>query len=126
VITDRAARFAERPTSRFGTLGDVPDQTLLSNLRGELEVERARLQAQVVSLTGADYDENFADSGQVAAEQGENRALLGQLRDQLVEIERALHKLDEGTYGLCERCSGPIGEARLEAMPAARYCINHA
>jgi DnaK suppressor protein len=126
LITDRAARFAERPTSWFGTLGDVPDQTLLSNLRGELEDERARLQAQISALTGADYDENFADSGQVAAEQGENRALLMQLRDQLVEIERALRKFDEGTYGTCERCTGPIGEARLEAMPATRYCINHA
>jgi DnaK suppressor protein len=126
VITDRAARFAERPTSCFGTLEDVPDQTLLSNLRGELEDERARLHAQISALTGADYDENFADSGQVAAEQGENRALLMQLRDQLAEIERALRKLDEGTYGTCERCTGPIGEARLEAMPATRYCINHA
>jgi DnaK suppressor protein len=126
VITDRAARFAERRTSCFGTLEDVPDQTLLSNLRGELEDERARLQAQISAFTGADYDENFADSGQVAAEQGENRALLMQLRDQFVEIERALHKLDEGTYGTCERCTGPIGEARLEAMPATRYCINHA
>jgi DnaK suppressor protein len=104
----------------------VPDQTLLSNLRGELEDEQARLHAQVSVLVGADYDENFADSGQVAAEQGENRALLMQLRDQLTEVERALHKLDEGTYGTCERCTGPIGEARLEAMPATRYCINHA
>lgn len=104
----------------------MPDQTLLSNLRGELEDERARFQAQIAALSGGEYDENFADSGQVAAEKGENRALLGQLREQLSEIERALAKLDDGTYGVCERCGGPIGEARLEAMPATRFCINHA
>ena len=72
------------------------------------------------------YDENFADSGQVAAEQGENKALLNQLNEQLAEIDRALAKVDDGTYGLCERCGDPIAEARLEAMPATRFCINHA
>jgi DnaK suppressor protein len=72
------------------------------------------------------YDENFADSGQVAAEQGENKALLNQLNEQLDEISRALAKFDNGTYGLCERCGEPIAEARLEAMPATRFCINHA
>ncbi len=126
MITHRAPRFAERPSSGFGTLGNVPDQTLLSNLRGELEDERARIHDQISALSGGQYDENFADSGQVAAEKGENRALLSQLREQLSEIERALRKLDEGTYGVCERCGGPIGEARLEAMPATRFCINHA
>lgn len=104
----------------------MPDQTLLSNLRGELEDERARFIDQITALSGGEYDENFADSGQVAAEKGENRALLSQLREQLAEIERALRKMDDGTYGQCERCGGPIGEARLEAMPATRYCINHA
>ena len=72
------------------------------------------------------YDENFADSGQVAAEQGENKALLNQLNEQLAEVARALAKMDDGTYGQCERCGEPISEARLEAMPATRYCINHA
>ena len=72
------------------------------------------------------HDENFADSGQVAAEQGESMALAGQLREQLDDVARALDKLDAGTYGLCEACGEPIGADRLEAMPAARYCIDHA
>jgi RNA polymerase-binding transcription factor DksA len=109
----------------------MPDQTTLSTLRGQLEDERDRLAAQISALTvGHDqslaYDENFADSGQVAAEQGENKALLNQLNDQLAEVIRALDKMDGGTYGLCERCGEPIAEARLEAMPATRFCINHA
>jgi DnaK suppressor protein len=109
----------------------VADQTLLSNLRDQLAEERMRLTAQIAKLDvgGAGspaYDENFADSGQVAAEQGENKALLNQLNDQLDEIEHALAKFDKDTYGLCEVCGNPISDARLEAMPATRFCINHA
>ena len=48
------------------------------------------------------------------------------LRDQLDDVELALRKLDEGTYGRCEVCGREIGEARLEVMPAARFCIDHA
>ena len=72
------------------------------------------------------HDENFADSGQVAAEQGENMALAGRLREQLDDVARALDKLDDGTYGLCEACGEAISADRLEAMPAARYCMLHA
>jgi RNA polymerase-binding transcription factor DksA len=108
----------------------VPDQTLHSTLRGQLEAEVERLRGQIAGLdTGVgalSYDENFADSGQVAAEQGENKALLNQFRKELDETERALAKFDDDTYGVCERCGQPITEARLEAMPATRYCIEHA
>jgi DnaK suppressor protein len=107
----------------------VPDRTLLSTLRGRLVAESERLRTQIVALVpegDLSYDENFADSGQVAAEQGENKALLNQLREQLADTEHALAKFDAGTYGVCERCGNPIAEARLEAMPATRYCIEHA
>lgn len=99
-------------------------------MRGDLTAERDRLAAQINSLepgsSNAQVDDNFADSGQVAAEQGENQALAAQLRSELEEVERALGKLDDGTYGRCETCGEPIAPARLEAMPAARHCIEHA
>ena len=107
----------------------MPDQSLLSTVRGGLTDERDRLEAQITSLEpggGSDFDDNFADSGQVAAEKGENKVLASQLRAELDEVERALAKLDTGTYGLCEACGEAIAPARLEAMPAARFCINHA
>jgi RNA polymerase-binding transcription factor DksA len=94
--------------------------------RDLLEHERDHLRGQLVELTGGSFDDNFADSGQVAAEKGENRVLARQLRDQLDDVERALGRLDDGSYGRCEVCDGPIGDARLEVMPAARYCISHA
>ena len=107
----------------------MPDQSLLSTVRSDLAIERDRLETQIAALKpggGSDFDDNFADSGQVAAEQGENHVLASQLRSELDEVENALRKLDEGTYGKCETCGEPISEARLEAMPATRFCIAHA
>ena len=107
----------------------MPDQSLLSTVRSDLSDERARLELQISALEpggGSSFDDNFADSGQVAAEQGENKVLASQLRGELDEVERALAKLDNGTYGKCETCGEAISEVRLEAMPAARFCINHA
>lgn len=106
-----------------------------SEIRSQLEDERARLRTRLGELGPGDdnpdegplsYDDNFADSGQVAAEQGENQALAGQLREQLDAVDKALSKLDNGSYGRCEVCNQPIAEARLEAMPAATTCIQHA
>jgi DnaK suppressor protein len=109
----------------------VADQTVQHEARAQLEAERAHLRDQVNGLErggsgAASFDDNFADSGQVAAEQGENALLANRLRSELDEVERALAKLDDGTYGQCEVCGGPIAEPRLEAMPATRFCIDHA
>jgi DnaK suppressor protein len=94
-----------------------------------LENERAGLRAKLAELGhgeggGLSYDSNFADSSQVTAERGEAEALAGSLREALAEVERALAKLAEGKYGRCESCGQQIAEARLEAMPTARFCIN--
>jgi DnaK suppressor protein len=43
--------------------------------------------------------------------------------DQLAEVEHALHKFEEGTYGLCDSCGQPIDPARLEALPQATLCL---
>ncbi len=100
------------------------------NHRALLEEERAELRAKLAELgfgeSRLQYDPNFADSSQVTAERGEAEALAAKLQEALAEVERALAKLDDGTYGICEACGQPIDEARLEAKPAARYCIAHA
>ncbi|HWH34493.1 MAG TPA: TraR/DksA C4-type zinc finger protein [Acidimicrobiales bacterium] len=100
----------------------------LATLRAMLLEEQGHLHRQLHELgvdgEGMDFDENFADSGQVAAEKGEHRVLFNSLQDALVDVDRALAKLDDGTYGRCENCGADIAEARLEAMPATRYCID--
>jgi len=100
----------------------------LADVRASLAAERDELQAQLARLghgavAGDHYDPNFADSSQVTAERGEAEALAETLKETLQDVERALASLDAGTYGACELCGKPIGDARLEAMPAARRCI---
>lgn len=101
---------------------------VLDSLRSALREERDHLRNQLGEFGVGDedmaFDGNFADSGQVAAEKGEHRVLANSIQDSLADIDHALEKLDAGGYGRCERCGGEIGEARLEAMPATRFCIS--
>jgi len=93
-----------------------------------LAAERERLsnELEAIGVDRATFDEGFADSGQVTAERGEVEALVGSLRDTLNDIEDALRKIDDGTYGICERCGAPSGDARLESVPAACLSITWA
>ncbi len=108
---------------------DAPTADAQVDYRQLLEEERADLRGQLAELGFADgggglnYDPNFADTSQVSAERGEAAALAGQLQDTLAEVEAAIARLDQGTYGRCEVCGKPIVPARLEAKPAARRCI---
>jgi DnaK suppressor protein len=97
-----------------------------------LASEQARLQAELKEIgfadegSGLNYDSNFADSSQVTAERGEAERLATELREALEEVEAAIERVAAGSYGKCEVCGKPIGAARLEAMPAARLCIDDA
>jgi len=108
----------------------VTNEASAVDYRTLLEAERASLERQLAELgfgtgtsTGLSYDSNFADSSQVTAERGETEALVAELRSALGEVEHALAKVDEGTYGNCEKSGQPIAAARLEAKPAVRTCI---
>jgi DnaK suppressor protein len=100
----------------------------IQSLRATLEEERDSLRSQLGELgygaKGLDYDPNFADSSQVTAERGENEALVNKLVEGLREVEHALEKLGTDRYGVCENCGQEITEARLEARPEARLCID--
>jgi RNA polymerase-binding transcription factor len=100
----------------------------IQSLRATLEEERETLRSQLSELgygnKGLDYDPNFADSSQVTAERGENEALVNKLVEGLREVEHALEKLGTDRYGVCENCGQEIAEARLEARPEARLCID--
>jgi DnaK suppressor protein len=96
-------------------------------LRAQLLEEREQVQAELTRLTEGDFDEGFADTGQVTAERGQVEALTGKLSAALADVDAALAKLDagaDGSFGTCESCGRAISEARLEAMPSARLCID--
>jgi RNA polymerase-binding transcription factor DksA len=101
-----------------------------------LEEERTRLQGirdglqreqdEGSSETGGELssvDQHPGDSGTETFEMEKNVSLLEQVDDELQEIGTAFQRLERGTYGTCQACGKPIGDARLEAMPATRFCV---
>ena len=103
-------------------------------LRSRLEKEQERLTEELVQLRAniRPADERregspFGKSEEEATESFElekRLALEKRLRDHLAETEHALHKFDEGTYGLCDNCGQPIDPARLEALLQANLCLS--
>ena len=71
------------------------------------------------------YDQHQADMGTETFEREKDLSILEQVEAELADVEHALRRLDEGTYGTCEVCGKPIPDERLEAMPATRLCVEH-
>jgi RNA polymerase-binding protein DksA len=100
-------------------------------LLAEQERTQARIQAlerefadiaEAASSAGTD-DEHDPEGATLAFERQHTAALLDQAREQLAAIEAALRKLQDGSYGTCQRCGQPIGPARLAARPSATTCL---
>ena len=70
-------------------------------------------------------DQHAADVASETFEREKDFSILEQVEAELADVERALHRLDDGTYGTCEACGSAIGDDRLEAQPATRFCISH-
>jgi RNA polymerase-binding transcription factor DksA len=117
------------PGGGSGQDGDV------DGARGRLEAEREATLGRLASLTdeydamvaasrdtNAD-DEHDPEGATIAFERSQIGALVRQAQQHVVEIDAALERVAAGTYGVCERCGGAIGEGRLEARPVARTCI---
>jgi RNA polymerase-binding protein DksA len=91
-------------------------------LRGEInEAESAWAALQRDSGEGSGDDQ--ADAGTKTFEREHEMSLAANSRDLLSQVERALQRLDNGTYGMCENCGNPIGKARLQAFPRATLCV---
>ena len=71
-------------------------------------------------------DQHQADAGTETFEREKDFSLLEQLEAELGDLDTALRKIDDGTYGMCEICHQAIDPERLEAMPGTRTCIDHA
>lgn len=105
----------------------------LAEVREELKAEAAGLRADISraesevaerlgdSVGGAGDDQ--ADAGAKTFEREQEFALTSTARRLLEQSERALGRIDAGTYGACESCGQPIGKARLMAFPRAIQCV---
>ncbi|MPV36667.1 TraR/DksA family transcriptional regulator [Georgenia subflava] len=103
----------------------------LLELRGAAERRLAQLDhtfADVVAAAeGANTDDEHDPEGStIGFERAQVVALSERARQTLAEVDAALVRLDEGTYGVCEVCGEPIPEGRLAARPTATTCVAHA
>jgi DnaK suppressor protein len=106
----------------------------LNLLRSRLESEQKRLNEELEQLKSsvrpADERREGSPFGKREEEATESYELERRLtleksiRDQLAEVEHALQKFKDGTYGLCDSCGQPIDPARLEALPQASLCLD--
>jgi DnaK suppressor protein len=104
----------------------------LAELRAELEQQRENLRKEIVEQGGdldsddaaIDVERGFADSAHSTAERARLLSVMKALRSNLRWVDRALTKMELGTYGTCERCGNPIVIERLEALPWAILCID--
>jgi RNA polymerase-binding transcription factor DksA len=67
---------------------------------------------------------HLADLGTDTFEQEMSASLLTNSRQLQTEVAAALDRIENGTFGKCEQCGHDIGEARLQAVPYTRYCVN--
>jgi DnaK suppressor protein len=115
---------------------EVERQAFLDDQRALLLAERASYTRQAEELKAeADslafehepgdvlFDEEGGEGGTSNVDRELDLMLSAQARASIEEIDRALQKIDAGTYGACERCGQPIPEARLEALPYASMCV---
>src|SRR5262249_11926239 len=88
---------------------------LMKELRSDLGVEAAAAASEL-----ADYDQHPADAGSDTFEREKDLGMLEDLENELAELQAALERIDNGTYGIDEETGEPIDPARLEALPTAR------
>ena len=105
--------------------------------RARLDEERERLERTLADLEQRSdaqkeslqelsaYDQHEGDIGTETFEMEKDASIIESVRAALEDIEGANDRLAAGTYGQCQRCGEPIGDERLEAMPAARFCVEH-
>lgn len=107
----------------------------MTDPRSLLEDDRRRTTARLAALRG-DYrgfveaskdsnadDEHDPEGATIAFERSQVGALVRQAEEHLAQVEAALERLDEGTYGVCAVCGRPIPPERLEVRPSAVTCV---
>ncbi|WP_407286169.1 TraR/DksA family transcriptional regulator [Streptomyces sp. BP-8] len=129
------------PTARMAAPGELavrPGEdpwtpAEVAEARTELMDEVGRLRAEITSAedaiaglmrdSGDGAGDDEADTGTKNITREHELALASNAREMLHQTERALGRLDTGTYGLCENCGNPIGKARMQAFPRATLCV---
>ncbi len=105
-------------------------QDVFAGIKADLEKQKADLLAEAGITIGSSLNprgESFPDlSDQASAEADQNFILRLREREQklIKKIDEALERIENGEYGICEKCEEPISEKRLKARPVTTYCID--
>ena len=111
----------------------------LADLRIRLVEERVQLDMQLTTIENDSFastqsdssgdvglDDEPADAGTATFEREKDLSIENNVRDLLHKIDRALKRMDDGTYGICDVCGKPIEKARVKALPYVDLCIKDA
>lgn len=105
-------------------------QAALYESRAERLAEANALKAEADQMAleaepgDTQFDDESGEGSTAAVDRERDLALSAQARAEVVEIDIALDKIDEGAYGICDRCAKPIPQARLEVIPWAALCVS--
>jgi DnaK suppressor protein len=94
----------------------------IADLHEEIDKAESEIADRLGDAVG-DAGDDQADAGAKTFEREQELALTHRSRELLAQSERALARIDEGSYGTCESCGEPIGKARLQAFPRATLCV---
>lgn len=133
----KAVQPARSAAPRGGLKAKLLSRKELGEFRRLLEDERTRLLEELEAMEehtpevedqvgmdiGGGYDEDLADVASSTFEREKGLALESSVQQMLAQVEEALARVDEGTYGICQRCGDPIDVARLRVLPFATLCI---
>jgi RNA polymerase-binding protein DksA len=120
---------AERPPLSPGDwtveeLAEIRTDLLQEIAERRADYDRALAEITRLQQSGGDgAGDDQADAGSKTFEREQELSIANNRRDLLLQMERAMERLDAGTYGRCESCSQPIPKARLQAFPSATLCV---
>jgi RNA polymerase-binding protein DksA len=107
-------------------------RTRLGSEREELAAQLSTIEDQAFAATQSDMsgdvgvDDESADAGTATFEREKELSIEQNVRDLIQKIDRALKRIEDGTYGVCEVCGKPIEKARIKALPYVDLCIKDA
>ena len=104
---------------------DEVRETLTAKL-AEIDAEMAEMEKPPTDQGSISFGKRIGEGTSMAIDRMAQVAVHDRLQVTRADVVRALEKLDEGTYGVCDVCGRPIGEGRLEALPWAVLCVEDA
>src|SRR5438034_7398362 len=109
-------------TTEFRTLLEQERERIMNAIEYLASENPGNMEDELGEVGGRGSDNHLGDMASVTFDRELDQGLEEGAQQTLVDIQRALAKIENGTYGTCERCGRPIGEERLRARPWATLC----